>query len=112
MNADLLIPKLALREPFRRDRYRFVADRSGCYVLTTFSGEILYIGLSNNLRRRLEEHLDNPQKTAPTSFGRAVFFHWLETPDLQKVERTWLGAYQITEGRLPILNAMFSPVST
>jgi hypothetical protein len=112
MNVDLLVPKVLAREPFRRDCYRFVPAKPGCYVLTTFGGDVLYIGLTKNLRRRLEEHLDNSQKTLATGVGRAVFFNWRETPDLQKVERTWMNIHEIAEARLPILNSVFSPVST
>lgn len=112
MNVSELNPKPANREPFSRNKERFVPEVSGCYVLTTFEGVILYIGLTNNLRRRMNEHLDSALKTALTKSGRATFFYWLDTPDTYKVERTWLNTHSYTEGSLPILNTMNSPTFT
>jgi hypothetical protein len=54
------------KEAFRRSDERFMPENPGCYVLTTFLGVVLYIGLAQNLRRRMSQHLDNPQKTSPT----------------------------------------------
>jgi hypothetical protein len=112
MNIELLVPPPAHRELFKRNRERFVPARPGCYVLTTFSLIVLYVGLTDNLRRRFGEHLDNPQKTGETRLGIAFFFHWLETSDTFKVERTWLNVHLQHEGVLPLLNGMYSPTST
>jgi hypothetical protein len=112
MNISELNPKPTHREPFNRNKERFVPEVAGCYVLTTFEGAVLYVGLTENLRRRLNEHLDSAQKTGLTTFGRAVFFHWLETVDTYKVERTWLNIHLYTEGVLPVLNGMNSPTFT
>lgn len=98
-------------EPFRRDRQKFVPDRPGCYVLTTFEGEVLYIGLAVDVRRRMGEHLDTPAKRAPTLKGKAVTFRWCERTDLERVERTWMNIHIQHEGALPILNGAYSPVS-
>jgi hypothetical protein len=73
---------------------------------------VLYIGLADNLRRRMNDHLDNPSKTGETKQGRAVLFHWLETPDTNKVERTWMNIHMQNEGILPLLNRVYSPVAT
>lgn len=112
MNIDQLVPSPVSVEAFRRNRERFVSPKSGCYALTTFDGTVLYIGLTANLRRRFGEHLDNPKKTALTKFGVATLFHWLETIDLQKVERTWLNIHLQNEGVLPGLNGVYSPTAT
>ncbi|WP_415193966.1 GIY-YIG nuclease family protein [Rhodopseudomonas sp.] len=112
MRVDLLVPSPSSRELFQRNRERFIPLGAGCYTLTTFSGSIIYIGLSESLRRRFGEHLDNPSKTAETRFGRAFFFYWIETPDTFKVERTWLNIHLVQEGLLPVLNSNYSPVST
>lgn len=92
---------------------RYVPDTAGCYVLTTFSKIVLYIGLTCNLRRRMNEHLDNPQKTCELELGRAVLFFWIESEELHlnKIERTWLNIYIQHEGRYPVLNKMYSPTS-
>jgi excinuclease UvrABC nuclease subunit len=112
MIIDLLVPAPTHREMFRRDRERFVPDRRGCYALATFSGVVLYVGLTEDIRRRMDEHLDNSEKTGETAFGRAVFFHWIETPDTYKVERTWINIHIQHEGSWPVLNKMYSPTST
>nr|WP_249157761.1 GIY-YIG nuclease family protein [Bradyrhizobium sp. KB893862 SZCCT0404] len=95
-----------------RSRERFVPATSGCYVLTTVDGFVLYVGLAENLRRRLGQHLDNPEKTALTKQGRAVLFHWLESIDTRKIERTWLNIHIQREGVLPELNRVYSPTFT
>jgi hypothetical protein len=112
MKLELLVPKPLVSEPFRRSRERFVPEKAGCYALTTFEREVLYIGLSVNLRRRVNEHLDSAAKTELTEHGRAVLIHWIETPEVNKIERTWMNIHLVTEGRLPILNSAYSPTST
>ena len=112
MNVRALSPRPNNSEPFRRDRERFIPESSGCYVLTSVDGTVLYIGLTSMLRRRFREHLDNPEKRAPRPEGRAVLFHWTETADLSKVERTWLNSHLLSDGHLPGLNKIHSPIST
>ncbi|WP_338834113.1 GIY-YIG nuclease family protein [Bradyrhizobium septentrionale] len=112
MNIALLTPQPTNRVTFKRSHERFVPDTPGCYVLTTFSGEVLYVGLTDNLRRRMDQHLDNPEKTGETKLGRAVVFHWVATSDTFKVERTWMNIHIQHEGAWPLLNKMYSPTST
>ncbi len=112
MKLENLSPPPLLREPFRRSRERFIPARSGCYALCTYDKDVLYVGLANNIRRRIVQHLDSPQKTESSKFGRAVFVYWLETNDINKVERTWLNINLIQEGRLPPLNNIYSPTAT
>ena len=112
MKIALLVPSPLASESFRRSREKFIPATSGCYVLTTFQREILYIGLTVNLRRRINEHLDSAAKTELTTEGRAVLVHWTETTEVNKVERTWLNIHLLNEGRLPILNSVYSPTPT
>jgi predicted GIY-YIG superfamily endonuclease len=114
MNFSTLNPQPTRCEAFKRNRERFVPPRSGCYVLTTFSKDVLYLGLTVNLRRRMNEHLDDSEKTSETKLGRAVFFFWLElnTNELNKVERTWQNIHIQYEGKLPALSKVYSPTST
>jgi predicted GIY-YIG superfamily endonuclease len=88
-----------------------VPNRSGCYVLTTFERAVLYVGLATDLRTRFSQHLDDPKKTGLTDMGRAVLFHWFETKEIQKVERTWLNIHYQFEGKRPILNSIDSPIN-
>jgi GIY-YIG catalytic domain len=86
MNVDALIPAPTHKQAFRLAHRKFVPSRSGCYVLTTFVGDVLYVGLAVDLNRRLGDHLDTPAKTAETPLGRAVWFHWLETTKTNHVD--------------------------
>lgn len=114
MNIDKLSPPPIGREAFNRSRLRNIPSESGCYALTTFSREVLYIGLTVNLRNRMNNHLDNPAKNIATPSGRAVLFYWLtiEAGELNKLERTWLNIHVENEGKFPLLNKMFSPTAT
>jgi hypothetical protein len=59
----------------------------------------------------MNDHLDSPEKTRATETGRAILFYWLKTADINKVERTWMNIHHQHEGRLPLINKMYSPVS-
>ena len=106
-----LRPAPTASQPFSRDRCKFVPAKAGCYILAALDGCILYAGLSVNLRKRMEEHLDTPEKRAVTAHGRAMLFHWIETDDLQAVERGWLNSHQAITGAWPILNKAASAMS-
>jgi hypothetical protein len=112
MNIDKLIPQPEHCETFKRHRERFIPPSPGCYVLTTFEKIVLYIGLTNNLRKRINDHLDSPKKTGETKIGRAVLFFWIESTDTNKIERTWMNIHIQHEGSLPALNSIYSPTST
>lgn len=112
MKVDKLSPPVEASDAFRKSRERFIPGKAGCYVLTTFDGEVLYIGLATDLRRRIAQHLDNPSKTSSTVNGRAVIVHWRYADNLEQLERTWLLIHEQHEGRLPVLNRVHSPVST
>ena len=112
MTIDLLVPRPAQKRRFSRAHQKFVPDRPGCYVLTTFSDEVLYVGLAVDLRRRMGNHLDDGAKTSETVLGRAIWFYWLETDDLPRGERTWMNIHNLEEGRLPLLNSVYSPTAT
>jgi hypothetical protein len=112
MKTTALVPLPARQDSFRRSRERFIPSASGCYVLSTLDNDVLYVGLAKNLRRRFNQHLDNEQKTNVTPFGAAIFFHWFETDDINKVERTWMNTHIEKEGTLPLLNSAYSPTST
>ena len=111
MKTSQLDPPPNKQESFSRKFSKFIPESSGCYVLSSADNVILYVGLAENLRRRQLQHLDNPQKTLETSYGRAFYFSWLETPDINRLERTWLHSHMLIEGRMPVLNSVFSPTS-
>ena len=109
MKIDLLQPAVEHCELFTLKASKFVPAASGCYVLASADDTVLYVGLATNLNRRVLQHLDAPEKVLPTVQGRAVRFHWLETTDINRVERTWLNIHVHHEGRYPVLNKVYSP---
>jgi len=113
MKIDELIPKPTDKVQFKLSSFKTVPQENGCYVLTTFEDDILYIGLATNLYSRFQQHLDNPEKTNPTSEGKAIWFYFLtfDPKNLPKLERTWLNQFINKHGQLPILNKINSPVS-
>jgi len=86
---------------------------AGCYVLATFNNDIIYIGLSESLFGRFQQHLGNSEKTNPTKDGKAVWFYYTiyDTTNLAKLERTWINQFVAIHGQLPILNKINSPIS-
>jgi hypothetical protein len=112
MNINLLIPKVDLRLQFSLGCHKFVPKEAGCYVLTTFDGTILYIGLTDNLYRRFSEHRNSKDKNHQTAHGTAFWFYYLicEESKINLIERTWLNSHATEAGLLPILNKVNSPV--
>ena len=78
MIVGLLVPAPHSYEPFKRISERFIPKASGCYVLSTFSSVVLYVGLATIIRNRFLSHLDDTTKTVETPFGRATLFYWIE----------------------------------
>jgi predicted GIY-YIG superfamily endonuclease len=112
MKIEELIPLPKDKVHFKLASFKSVPKETGCYVLTTFEDDILYIGLSDNLFNRFQQHLDNPDKTNPTEEGKAIWFYFkiYDAKNLPKLERTWLNQFTSKHGRRPILNKMDSPV--
>jgi hypothetical protein len=109
MKVSVLVPEPIKNEAFRRSMESLIPEQSGCYALTNYSRDIMYVGLAKNLRRRFIQHLDSNQKTAVTKLGRATLIFWLETSEIDKVERTWMNIHIQHEGMLPLLNSVYSP---
>lgn len=112
MNATSLIPAPEGKIRFHLSCHRQVPQKSGCYALTTFYGDILYIGLSENIFERFRQHLSNPEKTNPTDAGKAVWFYFLlyQKEGLAKLERTWLNQFESEHVFKPMLNKVNSPI--
>lgn len=108
-----LTPKPLNKVQFKLYSFKSVPLENGCYVLATFDDDILYIGLASNLNNRFKQHIDNPEKTNPTSEGKAIWFYFttFDPKNLPKLERTWLNQFSNNHGRLPILNKLNSPLS-
>lgn len=113
MNISELIPSPSQKVRFNLADSIFIPKDSGCYVLTTFDNNVLYIGLSTNLYSRFLQHLNNNEKISPTKDGKAIWFYYEKVGinELQKIERTWMNKFNSIHGRHPILNKIASPIS-
>lgn len=113
MKISELIPLPSEKWRFLHSDSMYIPKCSGCYVLTTFDEDILYIGLTTNLYSRFLQHLNNKEKTSPTEEGKAIwfFYHKLNHEELNKIERTWINRFNCVHGRNPILNKISSPLS-
>jgi len=113
MKVDELEPLPSTKFLFRQSAYKSIPKISGCYVLATFTGDILYIGLADNLYNRFQQHLNSHDKIGITDDGKATWFYFLEydADNLPKLERTWLNRFEALHGNKPVLNKNNSPVS-
>jgi excinuclease UvrABC nuclease subunit len=112
MRVGELAPAVVKRIQFTLRYQMQVPSEPGCYVLTTFEGDILYVGLSDELRRRFGNHRGNDEKCEATSLGKAFWFYYLEQAekDLNRLERSWMNQYVALHGDYPVLNKVASPV--
>lgn len=98
--------RLADLDPIFQLRVRFnwkgngkLPAEAGCYILASGGGEVIYIGQSNNLRRRMSEHL---------RVGRlqGAWFYYLQLPAerVLEYEQRLLSKHRFREGQWPALN--------
>ena len=94
------------RVPFKLSEAVRVHEAPGCYVLSNFNDEVIYIGQSVNLFRRMQEHLNDPRMTAMTRLGFVSWFCYelWGRDEIADIESDMLFNYQQIEGRLPPLN--------
>jgi len=111
MNASMLRPMCRVKEKFLYSSVGDIPRSPGCYVLTTWSDDILYIGQSTSLWSRITSHLADPEKTSLTPAGKAFWFHYdlFDAFVLNRVERGWIQQHEDCEGSLPILNRIQPP---
>ena len=69
MNVSELTPSFTGRTPFRLSDNLRVPQSPGCYAIANIYDDVLYIGQSSDLSRRMSEHLNNPRMTKPTILG-------------------------------------------
>lgn len=94
------------RVQFRLSEEYRVPEISGCYVLASIEDDVIYIGESVNLNRRMQEHLADPRMNQRTSFGLANWFYYQQYPkeEISNTETLLLFNHKAIEGRLPPLN--------
>ena len=106
MNVASLEPLVDKKVSFDPRYNMFVPETPGCYILSTMYDEVLYIGETNNLRRRMSEHLDDSRITGRTYLGLATWFNFRELPceRTYPTEQNMLSQFTFKEGRWPLLN--------
>jgi excinuclease UvrABC nuclease subunit len=112
MNVSQLTPLPKQQVVFSLASVKYLPNVAGCYVLTNFSGEILYVGLTINLFQRFKQHRETSGKCLPTNLGRAHWFYFVTAgeTEINAIERGWQNQYSAIHGALPILNKIDSPV--
>jgi len=113
MNVSELVPTPQKRVEFHMRGRKQVPATSGCYVLSTFNGTILYVGLAKSLNSRFFQHRESKGKRDETEIGRATWFYFIESveAELNRIERSWQQQHVAMHGCLPILNKVESPMS-
>jgi len=84
---------------FWADRIEKVPEESGVYQLDTAT-ETIYIGRTDNLRRRLMEHLNSNDLCVK----KATVFRYLVTTSPERTEDALLKDYVKKHGKLPECN--------
>jgi predicted GIY-YIG superfamily endonuclease len=113
MNVNELIPKPAFKVQLKLSYYIFIPKEAGCYILTTFDNDIIYVGASDNLFYRFQQHLNNAEKTNLNNNGKAIWFYYkiCDSKNLPMLERAWINQFVMNHGKSPALNKINSPVN-
>lgn len=112
MKVNQLLPRLDKQVEFSLKCHRFIPNEAGCYVLTAYNDEVLYVGLTEDLQRRFAQHRNDKEKCSKTPQGAAFWFYYLTCPmkELNRIERSWLNLHEDLYGVWPVLNKVYSPV--
>ena len=100
MLVDNLTPKPDAKVEFNYSELSSVPVASGCYIITTYDGTILYIGQSKNIHNRMDTHLGDKEKRSKTPMGIAYWFYYKLYPvlALDNLEGGWINEHKIREG--------------
>lgn len=94
------------RVQFRLSEIARVPEASGCYVVTNITDDVIYVGETKDLHRRIQEHLSDPRMTGPTPLGLVSWFCFglWSCADISDVETRLLFDYKAIHGQWPPLN--------
>ncbi len=107
------MPSPEVQTRFAWSHHVGVPDEPGCYVLVTFSGELLYVGVAtSSIRHRMGAHLETSEKRKGGVAGVPFWFSYLVRPAtiVLSIERGWMNQAILQDGDLPPLNKIYSPV--
>ena len=113
MKVDTLAPLPEHKTQFAWSHHRVVPSQAGCYVLATFAGDVLYVGLATvSIRNRMASHLETPEKRRGSQVGVPFWFYYLTRPpdEVRPIERGWMNQSVLEDGDLPPLNRVYSPL--
>ena len=86
--------------PLNYSNITLVPSVEGVYELANSSQQIIYIGRSDNLQRRLNEHLN----TTDPCIKSAAYFRFEKTYRSEQRERELIDHFRRLNGRLPRCN--------
>lgn len=106
MKVSELRPEMVDKISFDLRFYPRAPMSSGCYILTNIYEDILYIGQTRCLQRRMKEHLEDRRMTQRTQMGLASWFYYEAVPekDLFPTEQQMLLEYKFNHTVWPPLN--------
>ena len=107
MITDKIKPKIENTIEFEFSKLNKAPETYGCYIISNFDNEIMYIGKATSLRNRMAGHLDTPEKNIKTRLGKAYWFSYKMCNDefeISRLEKGWLNEYELKTGELPIFN--------
>jgi excinuclease UvrABC nuclease subunit len=113
MKSNKLNPKPDNFVSFQLLDVRLIPQEPGCYSLTNFQNDIIYIGLAKNLQNRVLQHLENPEKNVITPNGKIFYVHYKVIENellINQLERGWLNEYELEHEEFPPLNKIHSPI--
>lgn len=114
MKPSELVPMPVCKAKFDYSAINIIPKKMGCYALCSFNNDILYVGLANNLSKRIGQHLNDIKKLSLTKYGKSFWFYYLELKsekDILRTERGWINQYLLKHGEFPPMNKIHSPVS-
>ncbi len=94
------MPLIAIWNQLTNWEIQNVPESEGVYELADYSKAVIYIGRSNNLKRRLNEHLN----TSDPCLRSVQYFCYEKTWNSEQREQELLEEYRRIHGRLPKCN--------
>lgn len=106
MKAQDLDVGFANRQRYAAWAVNRVPAVAGVYALTNVYDQIAYVGESQDLRRRMLDHLNNPRMTRSTDSTLVHSFCFIvcDENEIKRKEQALLTAYKFHTGLLPPLN--------
>lgn len=108
-----LRPQPSLRVKFAWTHFNQVPAESGCYVLTNFSGNVLYVGqATSSIRDRFCAHLESSEKRTQGPLGVPFWCYFLpwDGKKVSVVEQGWINQSILGTGKRPPLNKIDAPL--